>query len=436
METWLARRVAEASRQQAAVAALSLDERLDCAHRSRVRLAEAGPGIVNAAVGEARMPRKFVERELESALLLMDALPEFAGALRPRRLPATSGTTVLEWRPYGVVLGLHSANSPIWVPTVVSMSALVAGNAVVCRPSSRVARTSTQVLTALGAAWPAGALAIATCDRGAVRSLLVAAEVDAIVAHASTVTCKAHLATLAAGYADGVVLRPYIPEASGNDALMVLPGADIRAAAAAIALGAFANAGQLCFSAKRILVHRTLWRELEPALVDSVAALVIGDPADPATDLAGRIDGDQSVAEAAFAAALAAGGRLVVGRVPAPGETVPRLVLLPREALAQLDLWRREIFAPIRGIALVDDAADAIALANDTPFGIGVSVFGGQPEDHRRIGDAVRVARLLINESPLYQDPHLVVGGVGDSGYGGARPKLEQLVYARRVHTG
>ena len=186
MEEWLARRVAEASRQQPAVAALSLDERLDRAHRSRVRLAEAGPGIVDAAVREARMPRKFVERELESALLLMDALPEFAVALRPRRLPATSGTTVLEWRPYGVVLGLHSANSPIWVPTVVSMSALVAGNAVVCRPSSRVARTSTQVLAALGDAWPAGALAIATCDRAAVRSLLVAPGIDAIVAHAST----------------------------------------------------------------------------------------------------------------------------------------------------------------------------------------------------------------------------------------------------------
>ena len=65
-----------------------------------------------------------------------------------------------------------------------------------------------------------------------------------------------------------------------------------------------------------------------------------------------------------------------------------------------------------------------------------MSVFGGAAEDHRRIGDALRVARLLINESPLYQDPHLVVGGVGDSGYGGARPKLDQLVYARRVHTG
>jgi len=436
MEEWLARRVDEASRQQAAVAALPLDERLDRAHRSRVRLAEAGPDIVEAAVHEARMPRKFVERELQSALLLMDALPAFAEALRPRRLPATSGTTVLEWRPYGVVLGLHSANSPIWVPTVVSMSALVAGNAVVCRPSSRVVGTSARVLTALGAPWPEGALAIVDCDRAAVQSLLVAPGIDAIVAHASTGTCTAHLAALAAGYAAGAVLRPYIPEASGNDALIVLPGADIPAAAAAIALGAFANAGQLCFSAKRILVHRSLWPMLEPALADAVAALSIGDPSDPETDLAGRIEGDQTVAEDACAAALAAGGRLVVGRAPSSGETMPRLVLLPRDGLAELELWRREIFAPIRGIAIIEDTADAIALAGETRFGIGVSVFGGEAEDHLRIGDALRVARLLINESPLYQDPYLVVGGVRDSGYGGARPKLEQLVYARRVHTG
>ncbi len=434
MEEWLARRVDEASRQQRAVAALMLDERLDRAHRSRARLAAAGPAIVTSAVREARMPRKFVERELQSALLLMDALPEFAAAVRPRALPATSGVTRLEWRPFGVVLGLHSANSPIWVPTVVSMSALVGGNAVVCRPSSRVAGTTEMVLTALAEHWPQGALAIAACDRAAVQSLLVAPGIDAIVAHASTDTCKQHLATLAAGYARGVVLRPYIPEASGNDALIVLPGADIGKAAAAIALGAFANAGQLCFSAKRILVHRSLWPELEPALVAAVAAIVIGDPDDPAVDLAGEIDGDQSVAETAFAAALAAGGRLVVGRVPAPGETVPRLVLLPRGRLADLELWRREIFAPVRGIALVEGTAEAIALAGDTPFGIGVSVFGGDAADHRRIGDGLRVARLLINESPLYQDPHLVVGGVGDSGFGGARPKLEQLVYARRVH--
>ena len=435
MQEWLARRVDEASRQQPAVAALTLDDRLACAHRSRTRLADAGGEIVDSAVREARMPRKFAERELSSALQLLDALPEFAEALRPRVQPATSGTTVLEWRPYGVVLGLHSANSPIWVPTVVSMSALVAGNAAVSRPSSRVRRTTALVLAALATAWPDGALTIADCDRAGAQSLLVAAGIDAVVAHASTGTCKQHLAVLADAYAGGAVLRPYIPEASGNDVLIVLPGADVAAAAAAIALGAFANAGQLCFSAKRILVHRSLWARLRPALHDAAAAIVIGDPSDPGTDLAEATTGDQSTAETAFTAALDAGGELVVGHEPGAGETVPRLVLLPRERVADLELWRREIFAPIRGVVLVEGTDDAIALAADTQFGIGASVFGGDAADHRRIGDALRVARLLINESPLYQDPYLVVGGVRDSGYGGARPKLEQLVYARRMHT-
>lgn len=384
------------------------------------------------------MPRKFVERELASALALLDALPVFAEAIRPRPVAATSGTTILEWQPFGVVLGLHSANSPIWVPTVVSMSALVAGNGVVCRPSRRVAETTAMVLGALSEAWPAGALGIVACDPAAVGGLLVAPGVDAIVAHASTRTCKQHLAALAAGYAGGAVLRPYIPEASGNDAMIVLPGADLTAAAEALALGAFANAGQLCFSAKRILVDQTVWPRLYPHVRSAVARLVVGDPEDPRTDLSWKMTGDQAPAEAAFAEALSAGAQLVVGRAPGLGEagrTIPRLVLLPRDALATLALWQTEIFAPIRGIVITRDLDDAIGLAGDTQLGIGVSVFGGTPSEHARIRGGLRVARVLINEGPLYQDPHLVVGGVRDSGYGGARPKVEQLVYARRVHT-
>jgi acyl-CoA reductase-like NAD-dependent aldehyde dehydrogenase len=428
-------RIAAAGAVQSAVAALPLDARLARAAVARARLAEAGPAIVDMAVDEGGMPRKFATRELGSALVLLDALPGFAEALRPRPVPAVSGTTTLEWHPYGVVLGLHAANSPVWVPTVVSMSALVAGNAVVCRPSRRVARTTGLVLAALAGAWPDDALTVVDCPRDAVPGLLTNDGIDAIVAHAATATCVGHLGILAAAYAAGTVMRPYIPEASGNDALIVLPGADPDAAARAITLGAFANAGQLCFSAKRILVAAELWPDLRPRLEAQAAKLVIGDPHDPATDLAPQLAADQRGAEAACGEALAAGGELVVGHMPAPGETVPRLVLLPRDALHGLTLWREEIFAPIRGVALFDGCEDAITLAADTRFGIGVSVFGGVPEEHARIGSALRVGRLLIDESPLYQDPQLVVGGVRDSGFGGSRPKLEQLAYARRVHT-
>ncbi len=431
----LARRVAEAGRAQPEVAALTLDERLVRVARSRERLAAAGAEVVADAVRDAGMPRKFAERELRSALLLLEALAVFADALRPRRVPAVSGSTTLEWHPFGVVLGLHSANSPIWVPTVVSMSALLAGNGVVCRPSRRVSRTTNGVLSSLADPWPVGALQVIDCDRDGVAGLLTDPGIDAIVAHASTATCVRHLGILADAYARGTVMRPYIPEASGNDALIVLPGADLAAAARAITLGAFSNAGQLCFSAKRILVHDALWPRLQPMLVAEATRIVVGDPDDPATDLAAGLAADQTVAEAACAAALAAGGELVVGRSPRPGEAVPRLVLLPRARLGELELWRTEIFAPIRGVVRVTDARDATDLAADTRFGIGVSVFGGRAEDHAHIGRTLRVGRILINESPLYQDPHLVVGGVRDSGFGGARPKLEQLAYARRVHT-
>jgi len=435
MDESLSGRIAEAGRAQPSVAARCLDERLKSVHRSRAALAAAGPHIVSQAVREGGMPRKFAQRELQSALMLLDALPEFADALRPREVPAVSGSTTLEWHPYGVVLGLHSANSPVWVPTVVSMSALVAGNSVVCRPSRRVSVTTGLVLDALAGAWPAGAVQVVDCSRDDVAELLVAPGIDAVVAHASTATCTSHLRILADSYSRGVVMRPYIAEASGNDALLVLPGADLAAAADAIVWGAFAHAGQLCFSAKRIIVDVGLWPELMPRLVAAAARVVIGDPDDPLTDLPAHLVADQSGAENALASALDAGGHVVLGATPRPGETSPRLVLLPREALGDLALWREEVFAPIRGVVLADGVDDAIGLAADTRFGIGVSVFGGRSEDHVRMGSELRVGRILINESPLYQDPRLVVGGIRDSGFGGARPKLEQLVYARRVHS-
>ena len=420
-----------------AVAALSLDDRLACAQRSREYLVADGPGIVESVICEAGIPRKFAERELISALSLIDALPGFAEAIRPRAIPARSGHTTLHWMPFGVVLGLHSANSPIWVPTVVAISSLVAGNAVVCRPSRAVGTTTMRVLAAFAAAWPSDAVGVVECAPSEVAELLVAPQIDAIVAHAATQTCRAHLGALAEGYARGVVLRPYIPEASGNDALIVLPGADLVQAAEGIALGAFANAGQLCFSAKRIIVDDRIWPALAPYVRDAVAALVIGDPDDHATDLA-MVSAFVEAAEAAYLQARDAGAEQITGWVSTDetiGRTNPRLMLLPRERLAELALWQTEIFAPIRGVVLARDCQDACALAADTQFGIGVSIFGGTADDHELICRRVRSARVLINESPLYQDPHMVVGGIRNSGYGGARPKLEQLVYARRIHT-
>lgn len=420
---------------QPGVAALALDDRLARVAACRDALAAAAPAIVEAAVDEAGIPRRFAEREVDSALLLCDALPMLAEAIRPRRVPSVRGVTTLEWAPYGVVLGWHAANSPVWVPTLVVCSALAAGNTVVSRPSGRVRHTSGLVLEALAAQWPDDAVVVVDLPAADAEALVADPGVHAVVAHASTTTCKRHLGRLGDAYRQGVPLRPYIPEASGNDALIVLPGADLGHAARAAALGGFANAGQLCMSAKRMIVDERVWPRFHGPLVEAVGELVSGDPRDPATDIGRLLAGSAAGhAHTALAAALAAGGRLITGD-PTPRDPMrPTIVLLPRHALPGLALWQEETFAPVRGLVLCDGAYDAGRLANDTPFGLGAAVFGGDDDDREHLGHHLRAARVLFDEGPMYQDPHLVVGGVGDSGIAGARPKIEQLVWARRVH--
>ena len=409
---------------------MPLDARLERVARSPAALAAACQWIVDAAVAEAGQPRRFARRELASALGLLDALPALAEAIRPVDVPAASGSTRLEWAPYGVVLGWHAANSPVWVPTLVGASALVAGNAVVCRPSSRVRRTTGLVLEALAAAWPVDALVVADLPGPAAEPLVWHPGVGLVVTHASSATCKRQLAGLGRAYAAGMPLRPYIPEGSGNDALIVLPGADLDAAAGAAALGGFANAGQLCMSAKRMIVHAEVWEEFRPRLVAAVSGLVVGDPDDERTEIGPLAEGPaRARARAALAEALAAGGEVLVGQGEDGAHFTPTVVLLPRAALG-VALWREESFAPLRGLVVAADAADALALANDSPYALGAAVFGTGEE----VVAGLRAARVLVDEGPLYQDAHLVVGGVGDSGLAGARPKIEQMVWARRVH--
>lgn len=416
---------------QPAVELLTLDERLERIALTRETLEGEGAVIIESALRESGQTVRFARREMISALALLDALPDLADALRPRIVPSVSGETTLEWHPYGVVFGWHAANSPVWVPTLVAASALVGGNAVVCRPSRRVHETTSRVLRAIAIHWPDGAVGIV--DRRApedAEALIAHPLIGAVVTHGSTMTCKRQMARLCAGYAEGVTLRPYIPEASGNDPAIVLAGAHLEQAATAIAVGAFTNAGQLCMATKRIIVESRIWPEFRPLLIRAVERLRVGDPAREETDVAPIGDGPGTGhARTALAEALALGGEILVGRGEEGPFFTPTVVVLPRTAVATM-LWSQESFAPLRGLMLAADPDDAVAIANADAHGLGASIFG--PGD--AIAGRLRAARIVINADPLYQDPHFVVGGVGESGLFGARPKLEQLVYARRVH--
>ena len=135
-------------------AKLDLDARLDLIASGARAIAAESQAIEDLAVAEAGQARKFARREIASALDLLDALPDLAEGIRAREVPARSGSTRLEFAPYGVVFGWHSANSPIWVPTLIAASGFAGGNAVLARPSRRVGGTTARVLECLTYRWP------------------------------------------------------------------------------------------------------------------------------------------------------------------------------------------------------------------------------------------------------------------------------------------
>ena len=115
--------ISHATSAQREVARLDMDSRLAMVAAGRAALEAEAQAIEDLAVVDAGQARRFARREIASALDLLDALPDFAEAIRPQQVPSRDGTTTLEWAPYGVVFGWHSANSPIWVPTLVAASA-------------------------------------------------------------------------------------------------------------------------------------------------------------------------------------------------------------------------------------------------------------------------------------------------------------------------
>jgi acyl-CoA reductase-like NAD-dependent aldehyde dehydrogenase len=235
-------------------------------------------------------------------------------------------------------------------------------------------------------------------------------------------------------------MMKYVPELAGNDPFIVLGSADLTQAAAAGLLGGFAHSGQLCIAAKRFLVQRSVSSDFRERLVEGIRRLKMGDPRDEDTDI-GPIGKHESLDIATYQVreALERGGRLLIGgRAEVPFFT-PTLIEFEKAQILGLSeeekpfLWTEEAFAPVRSFVVFDTLEEAVALANDGPYGLGASVFG-EPAAASAVGRELAAGRVMINEGPLYSDLSLPIGGIRDSGLNGSTDKLEEMAYIKRIH--
>jgi acyl-CoA reductase-like NAD-dependent aldehyde dehydrogenase len=411
----VASRAAAARAAQPMWAALPLDARLEVLQRFRVALAAEVEPLAVTLTSEVGKPIRQSRSEIHGLLARIDFfLTEASAALAASQVFDDGSTReVIGFEPLGVVANISAWNYPYFVGGNVFVPALLAGNAVLYKPSEFATLTGLHIARLLHESGVPAAVFVPLVGEGAVGQALLAQPLDGVFFTGSHATGRRIAETVGARF---IKLQL---ELGGKDPTYVADDADVPTAAASLADGAMYNAGQSCCSVERIYVHERVHDEFVAAFVETVQGFRLGDPMHEETYLgaitrAAQLDVlEQQVADAqAKGAQLRVGGKRLVDR---PGQWFEPTVFTGVDHT--MALMREESFGPVIGIQKVASDEEALRLMNDTRYGLTAGVFSR---------DEARATAILrrVNAGSVYWNccdrvsPRLPWSGHGDSGVG------------------
>ncbi len=345
---------------------------------------------------------------------------------RPSGLVMANISASVEYRPLGVVGVIGPWNYPVFTPLGSIVYALGAGNAVVFKPSELTPGVGQWLAATFAEVVPEHPVFQVVTGLGETGAALCRSGIHKLAFTGSTATGKKVMAACAEN------LTPVLIEAGGKDALLVDADADVDAAADAALWGACSNAGQTCIGVERVYVHDAVYEEFLDKLLTK-ARDIHGD--DSVDSKIGPITMPQQldVIRSHIDNALASGGRAVLGGPQAVGDRYVQptiLVDVPEDSTAV----QEETFGPTVTVARVPDMDEAVRRANNTRYGLGSTVFGG--ESAMDIASRIRSGMTAINSVISFAAvPSLPFGGVGDSGFGRIHGPdgLKEFTYAKAI---
>jgi succinate-semialdehyde dehydrogenase/glutarate-semialdehyde dehydrogenase len=319
----------------------------------------------------------------------------------------------VRFEPLGVVLGVMPWNFPFWQVFRFAVPTLMAGNVALLKHASNVPQCALAIEDVFASAGvPDGVFQTLLIPSSRVNALL---DDERVVA--ASVTGSEGAGSAVAGRA-GLRIKPTVLELGGSDPFIVMPSSDLERTARTAVTARTINNGQSCIAAKRFIVHADVADQFEQRLVEGMRALRIGDPLDPETQLGplATLEQRDLLAEQ-VRRSVEMGARVLTGGEPVarPGAYYAPTVLtdIPPESPA----YREELFGPVALLFRVPDASAAIALANDTRFGLGASVWTEDAAERERFIAELESGMVFVN-AIVASDPRLPFGGVKRSGYG------------------
>ncbi|HXY78376.1 MAG TPA: aldehyde dehydrogenase family protein [Candidatus Acidoferrales bacterium] len=426
--------VARARAAQPAWSYLSLRKRIAILREFQRLLHERKSEIADAITREAGKPR--AEGLVTEVLVVLDAarfLIDHAYRLLTDE-PLPHGNLVAKLKsgrllrePYGVIGIISPWNYPFSIPAAESLAALVAGNAVILKPSELTSSIALELRSLLHAAGvPEDVFQVVAGD-GSTGSALVHAPIDKLVFTGSVATGK----RIAAAAAER--LLPVVLELGGKDPMLVLDDADIDVASSAAVWGAFVNAGQACLSVERCYVHRSLYEKFLAACVEKTKKLSVGHGEDRETDVGPLIHERQLlIVESHVEDAKARGALVLAGgaRILELGKNFYRPTVLA-DVTHAMRIMREETFGPVLPVMAFDSDEEAVRLANDSEYGLAASVWTRDSRRGEHIARQIHAGTVMVNDVVscygISEAPH---GGFKSSGIGRTHGRfgLEEMV--------
>jgi acyl-CoA reductase-like NAD-dependent aldehyde dehydrogenase len=337
-------------------------------------------------------------------------------------------------QPAGVVAAFAPWNAPLILGVRAVATPLAVGNTVVVKASENAPLTAALFLADIlrEAGLPPGVLNVITNapqDAAQIAEALIGDRRVRRVNFTGSTGVGRQIGELAARH-----LTPALLELGGKNSVIVLEDADLEYAVDAVAFGAYLNSGQICMSADRVLVHRAVAAEFTARLAEKAAGLAAGDPTNPGTIIGPLISRGAAQRVAGLVdEATGQGAKVSVGGGEPDGAVYPATVLSSVEP--GMRIYSEEIFGPVCTVLTVDGADHAIAVANDSPYGLTAGVITND------LGAGLAVARRLdtgivhVNDQSVDDEPQVPFGGVKESGYGrfGGRAGVEAFTEQRWI---
>src|SRR5579872_6080099 len=414
--------VARAGSAQAAWADLGLQKRIEVLCAFQNKLHEKKSVIAEAITREAGKP--IAEALVTEVLVVLDAARFLIGnafaLLKDESVPHGNLATKLKrgWlvrEPHGVIGIISPWNYPFSIPATETLAALVAGNAVVLKPSELTPLVALELASLLQAAGVPEDVLQVLIGEGPAGAALLRSPIDKLVFTGSVTTGK----RIAAAAAER--LLPVVLELGGKDPMLVLDDADVDVASSAAVWGAFVNAGQACLSVERCYVHLSLYEAFAMACAEKTKQLRIGNGMDAHTDVGPMIRERQvRIVETHVEDAKARGARVLAGgrRLPELGENFYAPTVLA-DVTQDMRIMREETFGPVLPVMACADDDEAVRLANDSEYGLAASVWTRDRKRGERLARRIHAGTVMVNDViscfGISEAPH---GGVKASGVG------------------